>query len=275
MKIKKNHLLLVSTKAVLAGFFLASQPSLDAADVLFVDDETPDASWSTLITGGGNTFTLFDTSAANFALNNQASIDYVEGFDVIVMSGSNPTFNAVRNHGAAWNTLSTPMINVGNFLASGAFGAGSWQWTTPDTGGASNASGVVDVLAPSDPVWSGVTLTGSGPATADIFDGNNAGHLILGPTSQLLPGITSVAAQSGDNSTVAIASAAPGSLRPGSQQQYFFAGMTGGSGNPVNFSADGETAFLNAINTLEAIPEPSSFLLLGFSALFLARRRRA
>lgn len=248
--------------------------SAHAGSVLFVDDETPDSSWSTLITGGGHSYSLFDTGTYNLSLNNQDSIDYVESFDVAIISGSNPAFNALRAHGATWNTLATPMVNMGNYLLSGQYSATSWQWTTPTTGGASNASGTVDVLDAGDGIWTGVTLTPGSPETASLF-GGNAGHLNLGSDS-LLSGITAVAAQTSNNELIAIAHAAPNALLAGSQEQYFLAGMTGGSGNPVTFSADGETVFLNAIDTLsgKGIPEPASLALLGLSGLALLNRRR-
>lgn len=249
--------------------------SANAVNVLFVDNETPDGSWENLIESVGHTYTLFDTGTYNLSLNNQSSIDYVESFDVIVMSGSNPAFNAVRAHGATWNTLSTPMINMGNFLISGNFSAGSWQWTTPTTGGAPNASGVSDVLDPLDPIWTAVPLTPGTPPTIDLYSGT-AGHLDLG-TDSFLPGITTVAAQSSNNDRVSIAHADPGEVRTGSQEQYFIAGMTGGNGNPVPFTIEGEQVFLNAIAGLGGflIPEPSSLSLLAIGGLLVARRRRA
>jgi len=219
-----------------------------AANVLFVDDETPNASWQELIESGGHTYTLFDKATYNFSLNNQDSIDYVNAFDVIVISGSNPLFNAIRAHGAVWNAQPTPMINLGNFLISGQFQAASWRWTTPGNGGTTNSSGVVDVLAADDPIWTGVSLTPGTPPTIGLFSGN-VGHLTLGANT-FLPDITTVAAQSSNNATIAMAYAAPEALREGGGPQYFIAGMVGGTNNPVNFNDDGKQVFLNAIAAL-------------------------
>jgi len=242
-----------------------------AANVLFVDNETPHSSWQTLIQSGGHTFTLFDTSTYSISLGNQNSIDYVNSFDLIVMSGSNPTFNAVRNHGVVWNSQQVPMINMGNFLISGQFQAASWRWTTPGNGGTTNSSGVVDVLDAADPIWDGVSLTPGTPPTVDLFSAN-AGHLTLG-SNTFLAGINTVAAQSSNNATIAIAYAAPGALQAGGAEQYFFAGMTGGTNNPVNLTAEGQQVFLNAIDAI-AIPEPAAALLGGLGLLALLRRRR-
>ena len=82
--------------AALAAILLHATPA-HAANVLFVDNETPHSSWQTLIESGGHTFTLFDKATYSLTLSNQASIDYVAGFDVVVFSGSNPMFSRVRS----------------------------------------------------------------------------------------------------------------------------------------------------------------------------------
>ena len=246
--------------AVLAAALFHHTP-VRAADVLFVDNETPHASWKTLVESGGHTYTLFDTSAYNLSLNNQANLDYVNSFDVIVMSGSNANFNAVRTHGAVWNTQPTPMINLGNYLISGQFQAGSWQWTTPGTGTVPNASGTVHVLAPADPIWNGVPITPGTPPTVALYS-LSAGHINPGANT-FRSGITTVAAQSSNNANIAIAHADPGALRTGSQEQYFIASMTGGANQAVPFTDAGKAAFLKAIDTLVDLPGPPEITLLS------------
>lgn len=244
--------LFTTTAAALFTFGTAQ-----AADVLFVDSETPNPDWQELIESGGHSYTLFDTGAYNINLNNQDSIDYVNSFDVIIISGSNPVFNAIRTHGAVWNSQPTPMINLGNFLISGQFQSGSWRWTTPGNGGTVNSSVAVDVLDVDDPIWSGLTLSQDSPPTIGLFSGN-AGHLTLG-SNTFLPEITTVATSTGVAGRIAIAYAEPGALREDGGAQYFIAGMTGGTNNPVNFNDDGKQAFLNAIAVLagETAPVPT------------------
>ena len=140
------------------------------------------------------------------------------------------------------------MINLGNFLISGQFQSGSWRWTTPGNGGTVNSSVAVDVLDVDDPIWSGLTLSQDSPPTIGLFSGN-AGHLTLG-SNTFLPEITTVATSTGVAGRIAIAYAEPGALREGGGAQYFIAGMTGGTNNPVNFNDDGKQAFLNAIAVL-------------------------
>ena len=223
--------------------------SLEAADVLFVDTAaTVHASWQELIEGGGHTFTRFDTTTHSISLNNQASLDYVNSFDVIIISGSNALFNAIRAHGAVWNAQPTPMINLGNYLCSGQFNSQSWQWTTPGTGTTPNLSTVVDVLDGDDPIWTGVSLTPGTPPTVDLHTAN-AGHLTLG-TNTFRPNITTVAAQSSNNGQVAIAYAAPEALRAGGGPQYFIASFTGNDGTATPFTPEGGQVFLNAIAAL-------------------------
>ena len=220
-----------------------------AADVLFVDTAaTVHPSWQELIESEGHTFTRYDTTTYSISLANQESIDHVNSFDVIIISGSNALFNSIRTHGAIWNAQPTPMINLGNFLVSGQFSSTTWRWTTPGNGTTPNRSTPVDVLDEDDPIWTGVPLTPGTPPTVDLHS-VNAGHLALG-TNTFLSNITTVAAQSSNNGEVAIAYAAPEALRAGGGPQYFISSMTGGDGQAVPFTDEGKQVFLNAIAAL-------------------------
>jgi len=243
---------------------LATATSASAARVLFVDSATTvDPSWRTLIESGGHTYTLFDKSTYSFSLSTQADKDYVNGFDVIVMSGSNAAFNSVRAYGAIWNALPTPMVNLGNYLISGLYSSTSWRWTTPASGGVVNVNDPSLAVADgSDPIWTGIALQNGGTTTPDLHTGN-VGALTLGANS-LLPNLTAVATKTATPGTIVIGHAAAGALRTGGAAEYFVAGMTGNDGTAVPYTDAGKQVFLNAITSLTGDwPSPARGTLLS------------
>ncbi|MFK7850985.1 MAG: PEP-CTERM sorting domain-containing protein [Akkermansiaceae bacterium] len=162
------------------------------------------------------------------------------------------------------------MINLNPYFLSGQFSSASWRWGTGTGGTPNGVSNALSVDAPGDAVWSGITLN-AGPTAPDLYDAAARYYDIGG---SLLTGVTAVASNPSDSTQLAIAHAAAGSLQTGGGEQYFFA--TNGGNEP--FTADGETAFLNAIDALApsvvVIPEPSTALLgLVGAAIFLRRRR--
>ncbi len=247
--------------------------SANAASVLFVDNETPNSAWQTLIESGGHTYTLFDSSTFSFDLDVPANAAYVESFDVAVISGSDAAFNALRNNGSSWTARSTPLISMAAFLNTGTFsGDSAWFWTTNNQADPSNASGPVDVLDETDPIWNGVALTPGTPPTTDLLNIGER-HIFLDGQA-LRPGVEALAVQSSDNEFIAVAQADPGVL--GVQEQYFIAGMSGNAGQPPSFTPVGEQVFLNAIDALAptVIPEPGTLVLAGVGVGLIGLRRR-
>jgi len=253
-----------SASALLAG-------SADAGSILWVDNETPEASWKTLIEGDGHTFTEFQGQGHAFSLNTQAAKDFVNGFDVIIASGSNAAFNAVRNHGQTWHAQPTPIINISAYLASGQFTNNSWGFFQSAGKAAGSPSNAPDVNDASDPVWNGITLLSGNTVSPDLHASND--RVAQQNGKALKPGVTSVATTSGAPQDQVIMYAAPGAIAPGGAEAYYIAGMSGNSQEPVPFNANGEQVFLNAINTL--VPEPSSLALLALGGACVLRRRRA
>ena len=263
MKTRNNNLLPLAALTLTLSVGAAS-----AASVLWVDNETPDAGWSSLITTStGHSYTLFDTGTHDIDLGDPASLAYAEGFDVAIISGSNAAFNALSGGGATWNTLSsTPLITMANFQNSGQFSSdNNWRWFSDGDAGVPNYGGTVAVPVPGDPVWNGVTIS----PTTDLWTSNVGQMDLAGKTLKL--GITVLATRTSDTDVISVAHAAPGAILTGSQEQYFIAGMSGSAG-PL-FTADGEKVFLNAIDAL-TVPEPTTTALLGLGGLALILRRR-
>ena len=83
----KTLLAALTASAMIAG-------SASAASVLWVDSTTtggaagraPEASWVSLLAAGGHTLATFDESQAAFNLTSQASKDYVNSFDLIIVA---------------------------------------------------------------------------------------------------------------------------------------------------------------------------------------------
>lgn len=244
--------------------------SAQAAEILFVDSDAGlDSSWQTLIESGGHNFTLY---TGDFNPNTQAEKDAIQdNFDVVVMSGSNANFNSVRANGANWESLTTPMLQLSNFLLTGQFSSASWRWTTPTNGGTGGVTGALNVLDPANPIFAGVTLNPGAPQTTnDLFDGT-AGTLTLG-TDSLLPGITLIAYDAVGEVAIAHASGIFAA------DHIFLAGGTGSNGADEPYNAEGEKVFLNALGVLSGelvVPEPASIALLGLGGLMMFRRRRA
>lgn len=255
---------LATLAALGAAFF-----SADAANVLFVDSDAGlNSSWQTLIESGSHTFTRY---SGDYNPNTQTEKDAINNnYDVVVMSGSNANFNSVRANGNNWESLTAPILQLGNYLISGQFSSSSWQWTTPSTGGTSSVTGALNVLDPSSLLLTGVTLNaGSPPTTNDLFSGT-AGTMTLGSDS-LLSGITLIAYDAVGEVAIAHASGIFGA------DHIFLAGQTGSNGQAEPYNAEGEKVFLNAIGVLSGelvVPEPTSLALLGLSGLLLGFRHR-
>jgi hypothetical protein len=261
--IQKTTQLLVCAvaTAVLAG-------SADAALILYVTNGADAGETGALLTNAGHTVSIYDDATHGWNLPNQAAEDYVNGFDLIMISRT-VNFGGIRGHGAKWNALETPMINLNQYLVSGQFSSASWRWGTSNGSAQGLGSNtVLDVLAPSDPYLSGIALTPGSPETVVL---NDEGARVWQLGGAPVAGVTPVVVNAANPGQIYAAYAAQDALRPGGAPQYYIAGP-GGDTNDDTWNAAGETALLNAVNTL--VPEPGSLALLGLGSLLVARRRR-
>lgn len=266
---------------ILAALVLASVQT-HAASILWLDSvdtannsgagRAPDASWVNLLTSAGHTVTTFDSSTYAWNLSNQASIDYVNSFDVVIATRTNNLFNTIRAHGTAWKQVSTPMIEMNPFMVGGQFSSGTWNWLASGTGNTpGQGNNPTNVADPLDPIWDGVALINGNTQAPGLYSGNAGNYFGLNGNA-LLPGISVVASDPNNSNNVLIAYAEPGALSPTSGARYFI--NWGGDLLPMQFNSAGQQVFLNAIAIL-TIPEPSTAMLggLGVIALLLRRRR--
>lgn len=233
-------------------FAMESCPA-KAADILFVTDGSPVPvnDIRDLLTHAGHTVTDFDFTTYGYDLGDNNGVDYANGFDLIVHSRNvNGVYDNLAPHGAVWNALTTQAITLDVFRTGGEFGANSWSWGSPVNSllPTSTAAGdTYTVTVPSDPILTGITLTGG--ATPALLNGTGR-YWDLGVGASPLAGVTVIAHQPGNPLNVAIAYAAPGALQPGGAAQYFMVGGNFGETDENIFTAEGETVFLNAVASL-------------------------
>jgi len=265
----------------LCAVFSHSSPA-DAANILWLDSvnttsnsgagRDPELTWvDLLVTKGGHTLTTFDATTYQWSLADQASRDYVNSFDLVIATRTNNLFNTIRLFGTNWKTVSAPMIEMNPFMVGGQFSSGTWNWLESGTGSAAGSANVASAVAdPNDPIWNGITLLAGGTQAPNLFGGGGGNWFGLNG-NPLRNGISVVASNPSNSDQILIAYAAPGALSPTSGPRYYF--NWGPDQLPVQYNADGQQAFLNAISIL-TIPEPSRALLFGLGLLALLRRGR-
>ncbi len=241
------------TTVLLAVAMMAG--SAGAVNVLWVDNQTPHSSWLAFFESSDYSFTLYDTSTYSTSLANQESIDYVNSFDVIVISGSNPAHDAYRAHGAIWQQQPTPIINLNGYLVHGQYTGGNrpWTWYQTNATGINRSIGALDVLDASDPIWTGIDLVQGPPIqTPNLTSGTV--HFTR-PGTAVRDGVKILAVNPANAGEHAIMYAPKGTVI-GYQNttigaaQYFIAAFQGQNAEALKLNAAGQQVFLNAITTL-------------------------
>ncbi|HEX7859295.1 MAG TPA: Ig-like domain-containing protein [Verrucomicrobiae bacterium] len=126
-----------------------NEPSGAAATAGFTN--AADIEYTRLLTNAGHTVTRYVSTAA-------PDIQYLHGFDLVIISRSNPSGNFSGAGSTAWHSLTNPTIHLGGYaLRMNRMGFYSGD-TIPDVNSASVRLNVKD---PSHPIFEGINLDGS------------------------------------------------------------------------------------------------------------------
>jgi hypothetical protein len=263
-------------------------PSADAATAGYT--EAPDEGFTDLLSGAGHTVTRFisindpDMDANVPAQNGASSADYLaalNSMDVVIV-GRSVDSGHYQQETNWWNTQVTApvMLMSGYVLRSNRL-----NYTTgneiPDITGPTS----LEAVQPGHPIFDGIALNGSNE-TGTILDVVDNGTVQRGTsinTDPIVAGGSLIARITGDDAdpttppggTVIAEWAAGATLGngdvTGGRRLAFISGsreMDGISSQTagiLDLSADGQAMFLNAVDYLATIPEPSSALLVLMS----------
>ena len=125
------------------------QPSAAAATAGFTN--AADVEYTRLLTNAGHTVTRYVSTAT-------PDIQYLQGFDLVIISRSNPSGNFSAAGSTAWHSLTNPTIHLGGY----ALRANRMGFYTGDTIPDVNSASVrLNVKDPTHPIFEGINLDGS------------------------------------------------------------------------------------------------------------------
>jgi hypothetical protein len=125
------------------------QPSGAAATAGFTN--AADIEYTRLLTNAGHTVTRYTTTAT-------PDTTYLQTFDLVIVSRSNPSGNFQNAASTAWHSLTNPVIHLGGYaLRANRMGFFTGD-TIPDTAAASVRLNVKD---PTHPIFAGIDLDAS------------------------------------------------------------------------------------------------------------------
>jgi hypothetical protein len=264
-----------SAAAVTAGFNLA-----------------PDIGYTNLLTANGHTVTRVLTE------EDKANVSSLNSYDLVILGRSvNSGHYDEDLETAAWNGLTTPLISIGGYpLRNNRLGYFTGTGI-PDTTGSVKLA----VTDPSHPIFAGIALDGANTMVNDYagivnlpYAPNTPQRGISVNTNPIVPGGVVLATTTVMTGTPPVATAgnviaflpkgtalatAPVDTLAGARLVF----LTGSreDANPsdkagiYDLTADGATMFLNAVNFMAAIPEPStaSLAMLALTGLGAMRRK--
>jgi hypothetical protein len=278
------------------SFHSTDAPSANAANAAFgfnTTGEAPDKGFTDLLRNAGHTVTrVLTTGTPNLAQMNAA--------DLVIISRSVPSGDFQTDQETRdWNGVTAPMMILGGYIIRGNAGtatnarlglmAGN---TIPDTTG----NVTLTVTNPNHPIFEGITL-GAGNTLSYATDVTNpAGTLqrgistVTGATAGggttlattdiagvagLIIGEWQAGATMADNATV------PPADTLGGHRMVFLAGSREHAAAPtsseiagiMNLTPEGQQVLLNAVDYM-AVPEPSTYALIGLGGMALLLRRR-
>ena len=281
------------------SFHSTDAPSANAANTAFgfnTTGEAPDKGFTDLLRNAGHNVTrVLTTGTPNLAQLNAA--------DLVIVSRSVPSGDYQTDQESRdWNSVTAPMMILGGYIIRGVgtapanarlgLMAGN---NIPDTTG----NVTITATDPNHPIYQGITL-GAGNTLAYATDVNN-------PAGTLQRGISTVTgATAGGGTTLATTDIAgvagliigewqagatmadqtsatfPTQDTLGGHRMVFLAGSREHAAAPtsseiagiMNLTPEGRQLLLNAVDYM-AVPEPSTYALIGLGGMALFFRRRS
>lgn len=257
-------------------------PSAAASGAGFT--QAPDVGYTQLLEANGHSVSRIVTSAAPDA-------GVLDAFDVVVVSRSVPSGNYQDAGATAWNSISAPMIIMSGYTLRNSRMGFTTGGTIPDTAGPIR----LEVQQPLHPVFSGVSLDLDNVmvnefAGIEEFMGTTQRGISVN-TDPLAGGGTVLASVAtagdpalngmviGEWSAGATMGNGAGDVLGGPRLVFLSGsrendGLTSEGAGIFDLEADGEQLFLNAVDYMATIPEPSGVALIALSGLMLLGRRR-
>jgi hypothetical protein len=236
----------------------------------------PDKAYTDLLIANGHNVTRFlSTGAPNAAALN--------AFDVVMISRSVPSGDYETDaETAAWNGITAPMIITGGYVLRNNRLGFTTGGTIPDTTGPVSLT----VNNPSHPIFAGIPLNASNTMVnpfADIVTFGGDVQRGISVNTNPVAGGGNVLATIGTSGDPAFGGMVIGEWQAGAMmgttpsdtlggpRLVFLTGTREAAGDSsetaglFDLSPNGQTMFLNAVNYMAAIPEPSTFALLGIA----------
>jgi len=263
----------------------------------------PDAGYTDLLTSNGHTVTrILSTDNLTSA---SPLISQLNGFDLVIIGRSVSSGHYQTDaETAAWNGVTAPMLITGGYILRGGDTAGNVRlgFTQGDTMPDTTTPVTLTILDPNHPIFQGMTLgagntlsyavgpvsTPGGVVQRGISINNNplvAGGVQLANVASIGANATVIAEfQAGVSLDTDANPATPAGPRDtlaghrmilltGSRENGTAPNNNAQSAGVYDLTAEGETLFLNTVDYM-AIPEPSTYALVGLGGLALLLRRR-
>lgn len=274
-------------RPLLPILLLGSAFTAHAASILVITNSGTTASHETdigsLLTGAGHSVAYASQTAVGGNLTTefapgQSRADYLNSFDGVVVARSTTSSNF--NNKGQWALLTTGIVFANPYATRGASGDGAGLFA----GGIGTGVNIdampdpdVTVSNSAHPIWSGVNTTGNIANLWETFAAATPGN-IHGNGSSVGQGVV-LGSLSTSNQAFLVAwetgsTQGTGETLGGRRVNFSLVGDGNNSTtNTTSLTADGEQAFVNAVNWV-IIPEPSSAVLAITGTLMLCLRRR-
>jgi len=247
-----------SCKALLAiaAVLLMGSPVL-AANILWVTDDTGpenDGGWTDLLTGNGHSV----TRRSDLQALDAGKISDLNAADLVIVSRNTNSGAYGDGDTDDWNGVTSPLMLMGAHLLRSS----RWDWmdstVTEPSAAPVPPDGDIFAANPNDPIFSGIALGGANDFTIVASDA----VLLLGVQadgSGMVGNGTMVADDTNFNVWIARWDAgtpyyAGSTQTPAAARLWFGGGADGGvdtdPDGTENFTADGELAFLNAVDDM-------------------------